>query len=280
MKKTFSIAALVLVSLLGARTASADLMLYPTRVVLENKQRAAQVEMINRGDKPETYRISLVNRRMTETGEIVEARQAEPGEQFADEMVRYSPRQVTLQPGVSQTVRLSVRKPAELAAGEYRSHLQFDRLPDVEGEASLENSARTDNRQLSVMLKALVGASIPVIVRHGETAAQVVLDELAIEAPVARDQPPLLAFAIRRDGNRSVYGNLLAEFTPNGGKTVAVASVAGIAVYVPNALRRARLPLKLPDGQAALKNGVLTLSYTTPPDAGGTLLARTELVLP
>jgi P pilus assembly chaperone PapD len=50
-----------------ALPAHADLMLYPTRIVFEKNQRAAQIELINNGSKPATYRISLVNRRMTET---------------------------------------------------------------------------------------------------------------------------------------------------------------------------------------------------------------------
>ena len=108
--------------------AGAELSLFPTRIVLEKNQRSAQVELLNRGTAPETYRISVVNRRMTVDGDIVLADNAEPDERFAEAMVRYSPRQVTLQPGQSQTVRVLLRKPAELAAGEYRSHLQFDRV--------------------------------------------------------------------------------------------------------------------------------------------------------
>jgi P pilus assembly chaperone PapD len=146
-------------------------MLHPTRIVFDKNQRAAQIELINNGSKPATYRISLVNRRMTETAssKAAETRQ-QPGERFADEMLRYSPRQITLQPGTAQTVRVMLRKPAELAEGEYRSHLQFDKLPDVEGNASIENQGRR-RQGIGVVLNALVGASVPVIVRHGATSA-------------------------------------------------------------------------------------------------------------
>jgi len=53
------------VLLLGATSARADLMLFPTRIVFEKSQRAAQLELINQGRTPETYRLSLVNRRIT-----------------------------------------------------------------------------------------------------------------------------------------------------------------------------------------------------------------------
>ncbi len=84
--------------LLLAPPAMADLMLHPTRVVFEKNQRAAQVELINNGTERATYRISLMNRRMTETGELVPVTEPLPGEQFADAMLVFSPRQVTLAP--------------------------------------------------------------------------------------------------------------------------------------------------------------------------------------
>jgi len=277
---TFALRALLvlMVWLTLASVVRADLMLYPTRVVLEKNQRAAQVEMVNRGTKPETYRISIVNRRMTETGEIVEAKDTQPGEQFADTMIRYSPRQVTLQPGVAQTVRIAVRKPADLPPGEYRSHMQFDRLPDAEGAANLETIAKPEKGQIAIVLQALIGASIPVIVRQGDTAVRTTLDGLALEAPVEAGQGPVLNFVIQRDGNRSVYGDLVAEFIPAGGKPVEVAKVSGVAVYVPNAQRKARMPLKVPEG-VSLKNGTLSLRYSERPDAGGKLLAAASLAL-
>lgn len=207
-----------LLTLLLSPLAMADLMLYPMRVEMEKNQRAAQVELVNRGLAPETYRISVVNRRMTDTGQIVPTDNAEPGERFATNMLRYSPRQVTLQAGESQTVRISLRKPAGLANGEYRSHLQFDRQPDVEGISDIARAVNPEPGQITIRLTTLIGVSIPVIVRHGDTSAKLTLDTLALEPGVKAEGQasgsPLLIFHMNRSGNRSVYGNLLATFTP------------------------------------------------------------------
>ena len=73
---------------LAAPLALADLSLYPTRIVLEKNQRAAQVELMNNGTAPETYRINLVNRRMGETGEFIAIEAPGPGDQFADPLLR------------------------------------------------------------------------------------------------------------------------------------------------------------------------------------------------
>jgi P pilus assembly chaperone PapD len=276
-------AVVVLLTILATPLAMADLMLYPTRIEMEKNQRAAQVELINRGLTPESYRISFVNRRMTETGAIVNADSAEPDERFSADMLRYSPRQVTLQPGEAQTVRISLRKPADLANGEYRSHLQFDRLPDVEGSSDISQAVSPEPGQISIRMTALIGASIPVIVRHGDTSANVTLNTLVLK-PAAKvegrgDALPLLAFHMNRSGNRSVYGNLLATYTPLGGKPVDVSQVNGVAVYVPNAVRKAKLPLSLPEG-IALKGGLLQLTFSQRPEDGGKLLAQASLALP
>lgn len=259
--------------------AAAELSLFPTRIVLEKNQRSAQVELLNRGTGPETYRISVVNRRMTVDGDIVLADNAEPDERFADSMLRYSPRQVTLQPGQSQTVRVLLRKPAELAAGEYRSHLQFDRVEDSSAATSIEAAGSAPGGGgIGVVIRALVGASIPVIVRHGDTQAQVALSDLALES-----EPPSSARILRlqfdRQGNRSVYGDLRVTFTPNGRAAVEVGRAFGVAVYVPNLLRRARLQLDPPPG-VALAGGVLHVTFRERPEAGGALLAEARLALP
>jgi len=256
--------------------AHAELMLHPTRIVFDKNTRAAQIELINNGSTAASYRISLVNRRMSETGQFEPAAQAQDGERFADEMLRYSPRQVTLQPGTAQTVRVMLRKPAELAEGEYRSHLQFDKLPEVEGAASIENQGRNAT-QIGVVLNALVGASVPVIVRHGAMGASVTLGGLALQKDEAGR--PQLALVFGREGGSSVYGDVSVTFTPKNGKVQQLGQVGGIAVYTPNRVRKATLPLQVPAGMA-LTGGVLEVNYRERPEAGGKLLAQASLNLP
>lgn len=265
--------------LLTAPPALADLMLYPTRVVFEKNQRAAQMELINNGQERATYRIRLVNRRMSEAGEFSTADKPLPGEQFADELLRYSPRQVVLAPGAGQVVRLSLRKPADLPAGEYRSHLQFDRIPETGVAGSLDaQGAKPAAGEVGVQLKALIGVSIPLIVRHGETAADVQLTGLELLKPVA-GQPATLALVLQRSGNRSVYGDLGAIFTPQGGEAQEVGKAGGVAVYTPNPLRRVRLALQPPPG-LALARGTLRVTFRERPEAGGKLLAEAAMELP
>jgi P pilus assembly chaperone PapD len=261
--------------LLVAPPAMADLMLHPTRLVFERNQRAAQVDLINNGTESATYRITLVNRRMTKDGTFEPITTPSAGEQFADGMLVYSPRQITLAPGTAQTVRVMVRRPANLAPGEYRSHLHFDKLPNPSQKDSAE--AQGNDQTIGIVLNVMVGATIPVIVRQGETSASVSLSHLALQQNA--EGRPVLALQMERSGNSSVYGDLAVSFRPQSGSEVEVGRVGGVALYTPNPMRGASLPLSAPKGQV-LAHGALHVTYRERPDAGGKMLAEASLVLP
>lgn len=261
--------------LLLAHQASAELMLYPTRIVFEGNQRSAQIQLINNGSESITYRIALVNRRMNEVGGFESVEQPLPDEQFADDMLRYSPRQVTLAPGVGQTVRIMVRKPTELAVGEYRSHLLFTQQPQATGRHSVETRGAPE-KNIGVVLTTLVGASIPVIIRHGKTTANLTLANLDFQHPAG--QAPMLSLSMERNGTQSVYGDLAVSFTPKGGKEKIIGRANGVAVYTPNSSRRARLPLD--SSGEKLANGSLRVTFREQAEDGGKLLAEAVLLIP
>jgi hypothetical protein len=267
-----------LIMLLPQHHALADLMLHPTRIVFEKNQRSAQLDLINNGNETATYRISLVNRRMSETGEFSAIDSPLPGEQFADGLLRYSPRQVVLAPGAAQMVRILLRKPADLAPGEYRSHLLFEKVPETKGGAGIEAQSRPAGEEFAIKLTALVGVSIPVIVRHGETAASVILSHLELQKPVA-GQASTLAMRLERSGNRSIYGDLAVSFTPQGGAEQLIAKAGGVAVYTPNPSRRTKIPLQLPPG-LSLAHGTFRVTYRERSEEGGKLLAEAAIQLP
>ncbi|WLD57527.1 hypothetical protein NFC81_12520 [Salinispirillum sp. LH 10-3-1] len=256
--------------------AHADLLVAPTRVVIEPNQRAAQVELINRGSTTGTYRISVVNRRMGSAGGFTDVDMTEPpltGERFADRMIRFSPRQVTLEPGESQTVRLMVRKPADLEAGEYRSHLLFSRQPDPTTETP--SGAPGTSRQLSISITTLLSISIPVIVRHGQTDASASISDIAVQANENGDA--LLSVQLHREGNRSLYGDLVVYHTAPGRNEQVIGRIAGMSVYVPNAQRQVNVGLSLSAEQ--LSGGMLRVTYSLPQAEGGRLLAEAAATL-
>lgn len=259
-----------------AQQGMGDLLITPTRIVFEGRQRAAEITLVNTGSSTATYRITLVHVRMDEEGgtKEIEASGSEAGERFADDLIRYSPRQVTLVPRAAQTVRMQVRKPFELASGEYRSHLLFRAVPSAEPPAGNAESSTA----FRVKLTAIYGVSIPVIVRQGETSVKTALSELELVPPAGPGDSSALRFRIGRTGNQSIYGNLTVTFVPAGGKPMVVGLANGVAVYTPNASRVVRITLRTLAGDT-IRKGVLRLAYTKQ-DKGGETIAETDLVVP
>jgi hypothetical protein len=146
-------------------------------------------------------------------------------------------------------------------------------MPEARGATSVEPGKE---KEIGIVLTALVGASIPVIVRHEVAPAGVALSHLELQHNGAAS---LLALQFDRSGNSSVFGDLAVTFTPQGGAPQVIGRAAGIAVYTPNPLRRAKLALQAPAG-VTLAHGALQVTYRARPEAGGALLAEGTLALP
>ena len=245
---------------------------------------------MNRGSEPATFRVSFTRLRMKADGSFEEVAEPVPGERFADPLIRYSPRQVTLPPGQSQVVRLMLRKPRDLEDGEYRSHLLFQALPPATS-SSIENiAADAPAEGITVQITPLVGVSIPVIVRHGELDSAVTLSDAQIVAGAdgrpgsiptnaSSEGRPVVAVTLNRSGSGSVYGDFRVTFTPAGGEPLVVAQANGVAVYANLDRRQFRSPLSLPAG-IELANGSLDIAYIAAgEDPASATLARTALTL-
>lgn len=247
-----------------------DLLVAPTRVVLEGTKRSAELTLLNVGARPATYRISFVEMEMTPAGELREVETPPPAKRIASKLIRYAPREVLLDPGVSQTIRLQVRKPAALGTGEYRSHLLLRAVPaavepQAEGEAAAEGT-------FQIRLIPIFGVTIPVIVRHGPVTAQATLSglELTNGAEGAR----AARVTIGRTGEASLYGNLTIRYTPPGGAETVVGEMNGVGVYAELAERRLAVTLQTPPG-VEVRNGKLRAVYREA-EENGKLLAETS----
>lgn len=254
-----------------------DLLVAPPRVVFEGRTRTAEITLVNTGARPATYRVSFVQLRMDENGVTREIENPEGGELFADGLVRFSPRQVTLEPKAAQTVRLQVRKPADLPPGEYRSHLLFRAPPPTAGSGA-DGSVPAAEAGMSIQLIPIYGISIPIIVRQGEASAVVTMSDLVLAPPVGTDTTPFLRLRMRRTGPMSVYGNLTVTFQPHAGKPTVVGLANGVAVWAPYPARNVGIPLRPPAG-LALRGGVFHVAYTRP-DKRDETLAEAELRIP
>ncbi|HCD35461.1 MAG TPA: hypothetical protein DEQ23_00255 [Chlorobium sp.] len=249
-----------------------DLRVAPSYVLFEDGVRATEISLINSSNHKLTYALSFKRMRMLEDGDIVSIHEPRPGEQFADEMVRFTPRRVVLLPRQIQTVRLRAMRPATLQDGEYRSFLNLAVVPNAQEALPVDEKQPTTG--LKINLTPVYGVAIPVVVRKGKLDLAVRLVGLKVVEDAKRGQ--LLSMTIERDGKRSSAGILEVEWDAPGTKRVQVARVAGVSVMAPLAKRNILLKLRHPEG-IGLRHGTLKVRYLDSVDRH--VLAEGQLIL-
>jgi len=257
-----------------------NLTVTPTRLVFEGRTRSEVITLVNNGSEPAVYRISIIEMRMREDGNF--ERVADDADQSAiksaKELFRYAPRQVELQPGKTQSIRILLRKPPELPEGEYRSHLFIQAIPKEGAGRSIEGLG--SNQDLSINLTIIPGVTLPVIVRHGSLSATATLSDFSLAPLSDGNSSPALTFKINRSGARSVYGDLTATYYPSAKHNgVVISQIKLLAVYVPNASRTVVMPLTLPE-DVELSGGNITVKFITPPSEGAAEMTSGEYPVP
>ena len=222
MKKTwfklFALAALAAFGVATYATASTLLFIAPHRVVISPDQRTTEVTVANQSDYKRRYEISMIDSVMTETGAT---KRVDTFEYSAKRMVRYVPRAVILEPGERQTVRLMVRRPKDLADGDYHSHLLFREKP-LEQEKPQEGEKE---RKFSFEVGAQYGVAIPVIVQQGTVESAVKVAEVSKHA-----EGKALTIKFDRQGNAEASAYLRA-FKVTGGTEVAISAPLWVRIY-------------------------------------------------
>ncbi len=248
--------------------AAGGLVVTPQLVELDSRTRSQGLTLANRGNQPETYRISIVNYRMDEEGNLHPTEQPADGEGFAGALFRYAPRQITLEPGRPQTVRILYRRPANLQEGEYRSHLLFQQVPSAEPTAA---EGGTDSG-LSIQIRTVFGITVPVIIRHGTLEAEGGFQQL--EPVQLDDGSPAIKLRIARSGAKSLRGDLVARVGDE-----EIGRLNNVAVYLSTPHRDVFLPLN-PESLSRITGREVLVEYRERQERGGASLAVGQLRLP
>ncbi len=236
--------------------AQGDLLITPKRVVFEGNKQKEELNLVNIGQDTAIYAISFLHYNMTEDGNFIVIEKPDSGQMFATPYLRIFPRRVTLAPREPQVISLQVRRKADMAAGEYRSHLYFRAEKDNK-PLGMANTIQ-DTTQLQVQLIPIFGLSIPIIIRTGAVNVNATLTNLKME--LQQDTIPCLKFTINRTGNISIYGDVAVMYFPEKGNSYQVGSVMGIGVYTNITKRNVTIKLNTKPG-TTLTNGKLKVQY-------------------
>ena len=205
----------------------ASMLISPTRIAINDRERSGEVILINTGDKTQSYRLQWEQKRALSEGGYVDLdEQQSKNFPTASNMLRFSPRQVTLKPNERQVVKLGVRRSKDLADGEYRSHLLFMALPT-------EDKVEQTTGAAGIQLKLLLNYSIPVFVRKGKLNYDVVINEAHIEQNEKDDGTQYkIVVAFARSGIHGTYGSIQAYWTPNNSKEeIKVGTLNGVNLF-------------------------------------------------
>lgn len=240
-----------------------DLIVTPTRILLDDKGRSGDITLVNRGLQPIRYRLSLVDMAMDEQGAL---RRVPSTPNSAASALRLSPREILLQPGAAQRIKILVTFPRDMAEGELRSHLAFE--PIATPRAPHPSISDASGIRLSFEVRSVV--TIPVIAQHGSLTATAALDQVELH-----HQPgePAISFRLARNGNRTIRGDLTVTFKPDGkGAPVVLARVTGLPVYFPNSRRTMRV--RLERSHRGLGKGRVEVVFAEPSRVKGAAIAR------
>ena len=249
----------------GAQAGVGDLLVAPTRIVL-NGSRGTEIVLSNIGDDVATYRISVELRRMTGNGSLDDVVEANEREKTAQSMILYAPRRVTIAPNQPQTIRIAARAPAGLPDGEYRAHLLFRAVPPPRPVAPPSQA-----RGVSFELIPIYGVTIPVVVRLGNLQAKVGIANVALASSNGK---PAVALDLTRAGDRSVFGDVRVF---KAGIKEPIAIQRGVAIYTEIETRHMVIPLN--PALATSAAGPVTVDFVESTDNGPVSLAETKTVL-
>lgn len=265
----------------------ANLNISPKRVTFDRTHRSATVYIFNQGSGPGTFDISLIDRVMLPDGQIVPLTDAEAKPETkaiadrlksAQAILQVAPRRVTLNPGQGQTVRLRVIGGAnDPAVSEFRSHLTISTLPPRDSGTTAEAAAanRPDN-QLRFQINALLGLSIPAIVRMNELDIRASMENprVSLEQLGGPKSPatPTLSLDLVRLGQHSLYGNFEVRVQGQP-RSEPLGLSRGVGVYTEIDRRAIRIPLS----RAPAPGEHLEVTFTDDDTSPGKVLAKLTL---
>ena len=251
-----------------ARAGIGDLLVAPTRIVLDGRK-GAEVILNNIGDEPATSRVWVVFRRLPADGGLLPVEHPTAGDKIAEDMIVYAPRRVTLAPRQPQAIRIAARPPEGLPDGEYRVHMLFRAIPPATPVVAA--AAQEPVKGIKFQLTPIYGVTIPVIVRLGNLQATAGIANVKLEQ---KDGRPAVGLDLSRSGSRSTYGEVRVL---KAGVRDPIAIQKNVAVYTE--VNRRHIAVALDEAFKGEAAGPVTVQYVETFDDGSHVIAETRTVL-
>jgi hypothetical protein len=181
-------------------------------------------------------------------------------ERSAIPYLQFSPRELTVPPGVTRNVRVGITLPPSAPDGEYRAAIFVDQLSEQE--------VKTGPQKNQVVMLAQV-ASVFFIAKGGVKA------NLQVNSAVWNDRQKTLNILLTNQGKKSAYPNVFWKISQNG-KEVADGSTLGVVSQSDTdrevTLRTKDKNLSLPSGKYQLSGEIVNSGQKPVPFSIGVLI--------
>ena len=175
-------------------------VLSTTLLTIGERERTASISVTNRTNEAQSYRVSIIDMVMNETGQVTRCDAETPSlHNSASKWIIATPSSIHLAPGKGQKIRLLIRRPKDLEAGEYRAHLLVSQQPPADIAGGLQEASKDNGLQINIV--TVYSTSVPIIVPHGETNSTASVQKTQII-----NDGKSLEITVNREGNASFRG--------------------------------------------------------------------------
>lgn len=230
---------------------SATLLISPTKVTFDSDDKVVEVVLMNTSNKVNSYELGWEDKIASELGGYQKHKTQVSHEFSASKMLRFSPRRVTLKPEEKQVVRIMLRRPKDLAEGEYRSHMRFKAIPVAAEQAGSIESA-------GIKINFTTSFSIPVVVRQGKPEVSLSIEKTSVKVTQPNEVPQVIV-SISNNSRYSARGDIVATLEGKDGKPQVIARLNDYSLYPE--LKKAQVKLAWVGTNNALSDGKLTVSF-------------------
>jgi|GEM_PF-2840881 len=255
----------------------ANLQVYPTRVVLDDRSRISQLTLTHSDKEPVTYEIVPVFYKQDAQGRMISTDGDGASTQAfsAAPLLRYSPRVFSLQAGQTQTIKIRAQPRPALADGIYRIHLRIQPAPLTKPEISSESKKKESKSGVaSLELKAMLAIAVPVYFTHGRISRSLDTSDLRLSKDGSK-----LSFLLKQEGNGFLFGDILVSLKSSQKKDPPqqIGRLLNMASYAPE--RRVEISLDPPFKKPEGPHGNLRLEINQSPEEGSALIYEKEVPL-
>jgi len=252
---TMILLGLALCAALAPAPASAGLAITPTTVVMQGRDRYADLTIINTDKVMHSYSLDWRFYRMEQdTGSYKLIDQSITPFDLSKHLV-FSPKRITLGPSSAQKIRFALRLNGEAPPpGDYRAHFVVEELPQETNLPLPQDNTLQEPGKRSVTAAVNINFSftMPIIYRVGESTDSATLETIEVARNPKNGKITMTVPVVKTQSAFGFYGKIRVEHV-DGGKVSRIGGLGNVNIFPETTRRVFSMPLKV----SALQGGTL-----------------------